>query len=206
MSRRILCVPAAILLAAALAATAAADERHVSESAADAEPLKVGQTSPNAKLLTLDGKETTLREALAGKPTVMVFFRGAWCPFCTRHLASLSSVLPTLKERGYQVIAVSPDTPAAMKKIEGPADVTYYSDPRIEAAARYGLAFRLDEKTSQRYQGFGIKIQPVEGIAGNILPVPAVFILDADGKIVFAHAEPDYKQRLAADEILEAAK
>lgn len=195
----------AIMLAAA-AATANADERHVSDSAADAKPLEVGQSTPNARLLTADSKEIALRDVTAGKPTVIVFFRGAWCPFCTRHLASLSSVLPKLKERGYQVIAISPDTPEAMKKIEGPADVAYYSDPLIEAASRYGLAFRLDEKTSQRYKGFGIKIQPIDGIAGDILPVPAVFILNDKGEIVFAHANADYRKRLSADEILEAAK
>jgi peroxiredoxin len=182
-----------------------ADERHVSDSAAQAQPLKVGQTAPNASLLALAGKEMTLREALADKPTVIVFFRGAWCPFCTKHLASLGQVLPQLQKRGYQVIAISPDTPAAMKKLPATEGVTYYSDPRIEAAARFGLAFRLDAATSRRYQGFGIKVQPIEGIAGNILPVPAVFILDKTGEITFVHAEADYKKRLSAEKILKAA-
>lgn len=189
-----------------LTTVASADERHINDSAADASPLKVGQSSPNASLLTLEGKETTLRKALNGQPTVIVFFRGVWCPFCTKHLASLSKVLPELKERGYQVMAISPDTPAAMQKISQNDGVLYYSDPRIEAAARYGLAFRLDDATSKRYDGFGIKIQPIEGLAGNILPVPAVFVLDKQGKITFAHYDPDYKQRLSAEKILEAAK
>jgi peroxiredoxin len=188
------------------AATAMADERHINDKASDAEPLEVGATVPEASLLTLEGDQTKLRTALDQKPTVIVFFRGAWCPFCTKHLASLGKVLPELNKRGYQVIAISPDTPAAVKKLPETEGVTYYSDPRIEAAARFGLAFRLDSATSKRYKGFGIEVQPIEGIEGDILPVPAVFIVDKTGAITFVHAEEDYKKRLSAEKILEAAR
>ena len=51
------------------------------------------------------------------------------------------------------------------------------------------------------------QIQPKSSMEKHgILPVPAVFAVDRDGAIAFTYVNPDYKVRLPADELLEAAK
>ncbi|MES1147437.1 MAG: redoxin domain-containing protein, partial [bacterium] len=61
----------------------------VPRSAAEAVPLKKGVKAPEATLTTLEGKSIKLSKALHGKRTVLVFYRGGWCPFCNAHLAEL---------------------------------------------------------------------------------------------------------------------
>jgi peroxiredoxin len=117
--------------------------------------------------------------------------------------------LGDLKAGGYQLVAISPDTVESMKKGLGqqrPDGYVLLSDPGIEAIAGFGLAFRLDAKTVKGLQDFGVKLPPVRGMEGSFLPVPAVYLVDKQGAITFAHYDPDYKSRLAPQAVLKAAQ
>jgi len=212
MVRRALLILGLVVATAASSSAAEKGERaskqKVFDSAAIVKPLAVGAKVPAAELQTLDGQQTTLAKVLSGEPTVLIFFRGGWCPYCNRHLASLAKTLPELKSRGYQVVAISPDTAASMKQAakKHQLELTLLSDSDAEAMRRFGLAFRLDDKTLKRYGEFGIRLQSFTDIEGKVLPVPAVFLIDKQGVISFAHHDADYKQRLSAEKILEAAR
>ncbi len=83
---------------------------------------------------------------------------------------------------------------------------TLLSDASMSAARAFGIAFRVDDATFARYKSFGIDLEAASGQTHHELPVPAVFILDRAGVIRFAHANPDYTVRLAAEPLLEAAR
>jgi peroxiredoxin len=70
----------------------------------------------------------------------------------------------------------------------------------------FGLAFRVDDATFQRYHGFGIDLEAASGKTHHILPVPAVFIVDENGRIEFEYVNPDYRLRIPASVVLAAAK
>lgn len=180
----------------------------VAPTADQVTPLKVGEAAPDAELLTLANESTTLAELLKGKTTVLVFFRGGWCPYCSKHLASLGAIKGKLNEQGVQLLAISPDTPESMKKAgaKHDIDVTLLSDSKYEAAQRFGVAFQLDAGTLKKYAGFGIKLQNFDGVEGTSLPVPAVFVINKKGEITFVHHDPNYRARLSADKILEAVQ
>lgn len=197
------------LFATALISPAATGQSMVAQNAAAAVPLKVGMHAPNAALRTADGKETDLKSVLNKKPTVLIFYRGGWCPFCNLHLADLAAVEGQLNDLGFQIAAISPDTPEEISKTIGKHKLTYQvlSDSKAVSLQRFGVAYRLDDATYGKMKdSFHVDLEMFSGEKHHILPVPSVFLIDAKGKIVYVHSNPDYKVRMKGAEIVAAAK
>lgn len=181
----------------------------VPTKAEDAKPIAVGKLIPESKVFDLEGKETTTLKIAQAKPTVFIFYRGGWCPFCNRHLAELRKAESGLKELGYQIVALSPDLPVEIKKTLGKEELSYsiYSDSSAAAMKAFGVAFELDATTVSTYKNnYKIDIEKSSGQTHHILPVPSVFISDAKGTIKFVHSNPDYRERLTSEAVLEAAQ
>jgi len=177
-------------------------------TAEDVRPLMIGQLIPDVGLKTAEGKAFDLRAAAQEQPLVLIFYRGGWCPFCNKHLGQLQQVDPQLRELGYRIVAVSPDRP---EKLSGAAEkgglsYTLVSDSSMAAAKAFGIAFKVDDATLEKYAGYGIDLEAASGETHHLLPVPAVFIVGKDGAIDFSYANPDYKTRLASEVLLAAAK
>ncbi|MDA0989497.1 MAG: dienelactone hydrolase family protein [Verrucomicrobia bacterium] len=120
----------------------------------------------------------------------------------------MQATVAELKKEGYQVVAISPDNLDSVAKaaLEKGVDYTLLSDLKMEAIRKFGLAFSLDAETVVKYKGYGIKLLPTPDIDDKILPVPAVFLVDAAGQITYAYTNPDYKQRLDPQELLQVAR
>jgi peroxiredoxin len=152
------------------------------------EPLNVGGVAPDFTLNDQNGKSVTLSKV--GKPTILIFYRGYWWPFCARQLAGLRSLLK--KDEKVALYAISVDDAAKNKDLaakiakDGKGEVSFplLSDAGHKTIDAYGL-FDTD------YVG-----QEIEGI-----PHPAVYILDKNRKIVWAKVETDYKNRPTNDEL-----
>ncbi len=80
------------------------------------------------------------------------------------------------------------------------------SDSDVAAAKAFGIAFKVDDATVEKYKGYGINLDAASGNDHHILPHPAVFVADTSGKIHFTHVNSDYKVRLEPKKILEAAQ
>lgn len=171
-------------------------------------PLKIGDTIPDVKLRTEEDKEVSLRKLVSEKPTVLIFYRGGWCPFCNRHLQSLAGIEDDLNKAGAQLLAISMDQPAKLKATPDRDKLHYrlLSDSDAAAAKAFGIAFKVDDATVEKYKGYGINLEAASGKDHHILPHPAVFVADTGGKIRFAHVNSDYKVRLEPKRILEAAQ
>lgn len=190
------------LLAAGLTAALA-------PSAAEAVPLAAGARVPAVTVQTVEGTALDLAAAVAQKPTLLIFYRGSWCPYCIRHLAALAEIEPELLRLGYQILAVSPDETPGLRAAAEKNHLNYrlLSDRAMHAAAAFGLAFRVDAATAEKYRGHKIDLAPVPGEpAARWLPVPAVYVIGRDGVVQFVHTDPDYKARLAPEEVLAAAR
>ena len=174
----------------------------------NAPPLKVGDSIPDVKLRTEDDKEVSLRKLVSEKPTVLIFYRGGWCPFCNRQLQSLAGIEDDLTKAGVQLLAISMDQPAKLKATPDREKLHYrlLSDSDATAATAFGIAFKVDDKTVEKYKGYGINLDAASGNDHHILPHPAVFIANTNGVIRFAHFNPDYKVRLEPAKVLEAAR
>ena len=173
----------------------------------EVQPLAKGVAVPDVTLKTIDGKKFALKAETSAKPTVIIFYRGGWCPYCNAHLADVQKSEKELLALGYQILAICPDSAKALRSTMDDDKLTYtlLSDADMHATGAFGLAYGLDDATAEKYKGFGVPLTAVHD--GHFwLPVPAVYIVGKDGRIAFAHWDPDYKVRLSGAELLKAAR
>ncbi|TMO84397.1 peroxiredoxin-like family protein [Pseudoalteromonas ruthenica] len=200
-------VVGAILLLFSSVASAAVIT-NISDSAEQVRPLLPGLIAPDVTLKDTQGQPVALKKLLANKPTVLVVYRGGWCPYCSKQLKNIQNIEQQIAEMGLQIIAVSPDSPAklAQSTISSP---TYQllSDDQLALAQAMGLAFFLDDKTAKVYRNkLGVNFVGLDGEQKVALPVPAVFVLDTQGMVHFQYANPNYRVRLSEPLLLAAAK
>lgn len=176
-------------------------ENRVADSAEEICPLLVGQSVPNVDLTTVKGRSYDLAEAISEQPTLLIFYRGGWCPFCNMHLAELQSIQNDLKELGYQILAISMDRPDRLRESLDEHDLAYtlLSDSAAAATKAFGLAYKATRSNTERLESYS-------GRDHHILPVPAAFIVGTEGMITFEYINPNYKVRVKSDVILAAAK
>jgi len=180
----------------------------VASTAEVARPLAVGATAPAAMLKTADGTPFNLAESLATKPTLLVFYRGGWCPFCNTQLAELQKYQDEFIALGYQILAVSPDAPGSMPTTVDKNHLAYtlLSDRDMQASGAFGIAWRTEAAMAERYATRGIALAPVPGEPGAFwLPVPSVFVVRPPGVIAHVFSDANFRVRPPMDELLKAA-
>ena len=185
----------------------AAAQTTVPMNANEAKPLGKGAMVPSVTLQTLDGNSKSLKSIIGNKPTVVVFYRGGWCPFCNVQLAELGQNLQAIHAKGYQVIGISPDLPANLKATVGKNKLEFplYSDAKAEALRKFRVAFKVDDVTFSTYkEKYNLDLEKWSGENHHILPVPSVYVIDAKGTIKFSYSNPDYRVRLKAPALLAA--
>jgi peroxiredoxin len=180
----------------------------IAASATEVHPLLLGTQAPDIALKTSEGKDTSLWKQMDGKPAILVFYRGGWCPYCNTQLSELRLIIKDAAALGYRVIAISPDLPDELSKTmtRDRLDYTLLSDSRAEAIAAFGIAFRVDDETIRKYADYGINLEKSSGESHHALPVPSVFIVDRAHVLQFSFTHPDYRVRVPGDVILAAAK
>lgn len=188
--------------------TTTAQERDFALSAEEVTPLLIGATVPDVELKSIDGKSQKLQELVGQKPTVLIFYRGGWCPYCSRHMMELQKIENEIVELGYQILAVSPDKPEELSKsmVKGELSYTLLSDSPMDVSKAFGIAWKMDDKGVARYLEVGIDLEKSSGYTHHLLPAPAVFIINTEGKIRFTYVNPDYKERINGDVLIAAAK
>jgi len=169
-------------------------------------PVEVGSNVPDATVKRSDGTSVALKNLIENKPSVLVFYRGGWCPYCNMQLSALAMSEVQIEAEGYQILAFSPDSPDKLKAAMEKNDYNYqlFSDADLNAAKAFGIAFQVDDQTYQRLLKHDIDLEKASGKDHHLLPVPAVFIIDSKSMIAFRYFNPDYRQRLSKEALLEA--
>lgn len=170
--------------------------------------LKLGETAPDFMLPDPSGKKVSLASLLKQGPVVLVFYRGAWCPYCNMHLHALNESLPEFSRHGAQLVAITPQMPdksaAQFKKDGFPFLVLSDLDSRVMQA--YRLYYEMDPELVKVYKKLGLNVEDFNGPGRNVLPVPGTFVLDQKGVVRARHAETDYTQRMEPTEIVNILK
>jgi peroxiredoxin len=171
-------------------------------------PLLVGAHAPMYSGTSSDGKVRTFSPGVYQQPTIVIFYRGGWCPYCNMQLSDLRLVEPKLRKLGFEIVFFSTDRPEILYSSLKATDVHYtiLSDSRLEAAKAFHVAYHLDNATIEMQKKYGVNLEMTTGTTLHELPVPSVFIIDTTGTIRFVFSNPDYKIRLGADALLVAAK
>ncbi|MCF8243139.1 MAG: AhpC/TSA family protein [Melioribacteraceae bacterium] len=170
----------------------------IAEKAEDISPLLVGETIPDFELKASDGSADIVLNIIREKPTVLLIYRGGWCPFCNLHLSEIQGVQNEVVDLGYKIIAISPDSPENIRSTDDEHELSYtlYSDSDGKFIEAMGLAFKAPDKYS------GMLSERSNGLNNGLLPVPSVFVVDTSGKILFEYINPDYKTRISAGLLL----
>ncbi len=171
-------------------------------------PLQAGMRAPGVTVRDIHGQPFNLGSAFGKKPTVLIFYRGGWCPFCNRQMVQLQALVPKLRKMGYQMLAVSMDNPQHLLQSIALHHLTYtlLSDSSARAVKAYGIAFHVENALVAMYKKFHIDLDAASGNNHHILPVPSVFLVGTDDVIRYVYYNPDYKVRIAPDKLLAAAK
>ncbi len=182
--------------------TVANAQNAIPKSATAIAPLLIGEKIPNIILKSADNADVQVSDLLKKKKTVLVFYRGGWCPYCNLHLQALAEAEKQILDQGFQIIAVSPDAPANLKVTAEKDKVKYtlLSDAKGELIKAVGIAYEAPEN----YKSV-INVHS-NGINTNFLPVPSVFVVNTENEILFEYVSPDFKHRISAELLVSVLK
>lgn len=169
--------------------------------------LKKGQQAPAFVAKDNNGKELNLKALLkTHKAVVLFFYRGQWCPYCNKHLKEMQDSLQTLTNKGAYVIGVTPETVENINKTisKTHASFSIIQDKGYKIMKAYDVNYVLDDATLGAYKKYGIDLEQNNGNADHVLPVPATYVIDKSGKLVFVHFDKDYRNRPSVRAIADA--
>jgi peroxiredoxin len=171
----------------------------VIENPGSVNPLKTGEQMPGVSVKDLNNNEVLISEIIADGPAVFLFYRGGWCPYCTKHLSDIASVEDKIKEMGYKIIAISPDSPGKLKETLEKSTLSYklYSDSNGTLIKGMGIAFNAPEGYEKLLSDHS------DGINKGVLPVPSLYVVATDGSVKYRFLSPDYKLRISSKILLE---
>jgi peroxiredoxin len=166
--------------------------------------LQAGSKAPTFELKDHNGQLVSSADLLSRGPLVICFFRGRWCPFCVGQLEAMNLILPEIEEAGASLVAISPETVqqsffmADQHKLRFPL----LSDAGNQVARQFGLVYRVPDEQQAIYRRAFVNLPFANGDDSWELPIPATFILDRDGAVLYASANEDYTERPEPSQIL----
>lgn len=168
--------------------------------------LGKGDKIPDFSLPNAVGEEVSLNSLLAKGAAVISFYRGGWCPYCNMELRALQQALPEIEAKGASLVAISPETPDASLSTKEKNELSFevLSDRNNQLAKKLGLVFTLPESLRPIYKNFGIDIPAHNGEDTFELPLPATYVVAADGTVIYSFAHADYTKRLDPAKIINA--
>ncbi len=183
------------------------DARQLQEKYTSPLKLKAGDIAPSFSLPNAIGKLVNLDELLQKGKLVIIFYRGTWCPYCNLQLATYQSVLGQIKDLGANLIAISPQNPDQSLSIQEKNQLEFevLSDKGNTVARQFTTIFKNADVAVEALSQLGINFNSYyEDKSGEIL-VPAVFVINTDGNILFAQSEGgDYRHRVEPRDVLKA--
>ena len=169
--------------------------------ATEISPLLIGEEIPSVILQSIDGKNIKFNDITKSKKTILVVYRGGWCPYCNLHLSALGEAEEKLIEMGYQIIAVSPDSPEALRETitKDKLNYTLLSDSKGDFTKALGIAYSIPNGLKKNVKTI------LHGVKNDFLPVPSLFIVNEKSEIEFEYISPDYKTRISNELLLAVA-
>lgn len=167
--------------------------------------LNLNDKAPEFTAKDQHGKSISLSTELKKGAVVLVFYRGQWCPFCNRQLKQLEDSVSLIQQKGATVLTITPEVLENIEKTITKTKASYsiLHDEGLQIMKSYDVAFKVDDKTIEAYKKYGIDFLKANGPEnGANLPVPAVYVINKEGKIIYKYFDTDYRKRASVKEIL----
>ncbi len=169
--------------------------------------VQSGDRIADAALLDSSGASVQLYDALGSGAAVVVFYRGAWCPYCNLTLKHYQEqLLPTLRERGIELIAISPQTAEGSEQAvtNGALEFTVLSDPGNALVRQLGILTEPAADARAAHTELGFDVADSNADSTGDIPFPTVLIVNAARTVTFADVHVNYTTRTEVSEILAA--
>jgi peroxiredoxin len=166
--------------------------------------LKVGERAPDAMLPDVSGTTQSLAQLYAQGPTLVMFYRGGWCPFCNLELHEFSAAKPEFDKRGVQIVAISVDQPSEGAKTQARhgAPFPMLSDSKLAAHRAYRVVHIPADAERKVIASYHIDLNAYSGEAHGDFAVPAIFLVDRDSTVRFVHVDEDFKTQPSVKQML----
>lgn len=166
--------------------------------------LPAGAKVPEFVLSDASGRKIKSIDLLALGPVILNFFRGRWCPYCMTELEAWRDLYPIVRDRGGLLVAISPQTTRQSDFTQGQHDIPFplLNDDGCKVAEKFGLVYTIPTWHQQHYRNVLVNIPFVNGDQSWRLILPATYVLDRDGTILFAEAHADFRVRPEPEEVL----
>jgi peroxiredoxin len=157
----------------------------------------VGRKAPPFELEDHHGKMVSSRELAASGRLIVCFIRGRWCPFCVGQMEALNRIWPEIEKAGSRLVAISPQTVKQSFFMHDQHRLRFplLSDRGNQVARQFGLTYRVPPAQEAVYRRAFVNLPFLNGEDSWELPIPATFILDGDGTILYSSANEDYMER-----------
>lgn len=171
--------------------------------------VKEGGKAPDFNLPDIYGETINFYELLNHNKIILIFYRGGWCPFCSLHLRQYQNMVPQFEEYGAKIVAISPEVPDREITEKEKAELRFevLSDVGNEVAKKFTGILKYEGKSLDQLKELGIDLNEINQSESGEVPIPAVFIIEKDRRILFAKSEGgDYKKRVSPTEVLGVLK
>ncbi len=170
--------------------------------------LPVGAKAPAFELPDHDGKMVSSSDLLARERLVVCVIRGRWCPFCVGQMEATNLILPQITDAGAALVAISPQTVKQSYFMHDQHKLRFplLSDAGNAVARQFGLTYRVPAAQEAVYRRAFVNLPFTNGDDSWELPIPATYVVDRDGTIVFASANEDYTERPEPAEIVRSLR
>jgi peroxiredoxin len=168
--------------------------------------IAVGQKVPAAHARDLKGNELAMADLLNRGPLLLAFYRGGWCPYCNFEIREMTKAFPEYQKRGVLPVAVSVDKleEAALTNATYSIPFPVLSDPELSFIAGFHVENRVDAAMVEKMKSFGVDLERYAGKSHHIIAIPALFLIDKQGVVRWAHDDPTYTVRPTTSQILTA--
>jgi len=166
--------------------------------------MNVGYVAPNFKLNTALNEPIELYQYLKKGKVILTWYRGGRCSYCNLTLHQLQVELHNFEANGSYLIALTPELPDKSLITSEKYDLKFevLSDIRNKIAREYGVVFKLTDDVAESYnKSFGLN--EYNGDESNELSLAATYIVNEDGKIIYAFLDADYRNRAEPSELTE---
>ncbi|MGG7468118.1 peroxiredoxin-like family protein [Chryseobacterium arthrosphaerae] len=168
--------------------------------------IRPGEKMPEFILPNATGKMIDSNDILKKGKMMLAFYRGSWCPYCNLALKFLQDNLSRIKDKNAVLIAVSPQTPDHSLSMAEKNKLGFevLSDQNNDFAKKLGIVFQLQDFVLPYYRNLGINLSEFNNNDENLLPVPAVFVVDQDRRVIFKYLDVNYMNRVDVEELIQA--
>ena len=182
--------------------------KNMKESRVEFGPLRIGDTIPAFSLPNAVGKTVSSTDMLQRGPLVVVFYRGSWCPYCNLYLKTLRDWVVVFKRYGAQLLAISGMTPdnsmSFAEKLQLEFEVL--SDKDLKVAQTFGLVYEPSETMKESFRASGLDFEQLYGNKSFRLPIPAVYVINRVGAVVYTFVDMDWRNRPDPGQVEDALR